>query len=273
MQVFDWLYPNGRAFDRSAIEPEPGLSACRVSAVDFFAIKPNTGGERDLTNLDQAEAKKWADGAPDGAPLILEIEVRRDPHRREIYSDVRRFSGKQVMKDASEHTGPALRMVKAHARGPVLLYGETPNMFNIQNAVILQDVNEIKRATAAALFYRSCGGIAESTDGFAPSLYATTEDPAVWVRTVRTVEQILRLLGGAGWGYPFVSPVYHPSVPRVGGTLVPISYWRTMLAMLHAFGFAGCVAWAGNNTAPVWAEFKPYLEAAQETAALPPADE
>ncbi|MBS0187217.1 MAG: hypothetical protein JSS51_04055 [Planctomycetes bacterium] len=271
MKVYDWLDAPGRP--TPVTQPIPGLLPCRVSGQAFYAIKPNTGGARDLTKLDAAEAAKWASEAPEGAPIILDIETRRDPEYREIRTDVRRFSGHEVEEDA-KFIDTALRFVKEAAGGPVGLYGEFPNGFDIQNRVLLADYPALHRAMLSAEYFLTFLNNGKSVGMLNPSLYASTIDPSLWALVANTViacaQAIQKAFARPFSIVPFLSPVFHPSVPDVGGTLVPLTYWRSMLSTCRSIGADGVVLWCGGNAKAHWRDFGPYIAAAQRVAGYTP---
>ena len=81
MIVYDCLYPSDRPF-----LPRKPLEGCKDVLVDgqrFYAIKPNTGGARDLSRYDPAEARKW--------PLPTEEmnKPAHQPHLENFFNAVR----------------------------------------------------------------------------------------------------------------------------------------------------------------------------------------
>ncbi len=238
------------------IDPSPGCLPALVDGQRFYAIKPNTGGARDLTTFSPTEAAKWSALAPPNAPRILDIESRQDPIYRELATDVRLYPGREAVDDA-DFLIAAINAVKAHNNGgPVAIYDMFPNSFNVFNLVLLSDKPALRLWRGANDFLASTGLI-DVIDAFCPSFYTVSSSVPAWTAHASTVVRECRRLHPTKPIIPFISPNRHPSA---GGDFIPVAFWKRQLLVLDQLDCAGVVLWKGNDTPEPWSAAAPYIE-------------
>ena len=242
MKVYDCMYPDGRPF-----LPRKPIDGCHDVLVDgqrFYAEKPNTGGARDLSRYDSAEARKWPSLSP-GALVVVNIESKSDrlgePHRP-LRSDIRLHTARDITPDLA-FTRDAINDVRSGANNaPVGLYGILPTGFNAFNAVILNDQMELRRIRIANDYLAL--ELLESLDFLAPSLYVNSTNEQHWKDFASwQIRECRRLAHAYGIGIPiipFVCPQIHPSAGY--GQISP-TFWKNQFLWLQAQGCDGVVAW------------------------------
>ncbi len=260
MILYDCLYPHDRAFLPRA--PMPGMSDVLVDGQRFYAVKPNTGGARDLSRYDPTEARKWPTLSP-GALVVVNIESRADrinEAHRPLRSDIRISVGRDIAADCA-----FVRQVVGDVRtgsetAPVGLYGILPTGFNVFNAVIAGDQQELRRGQIANDFLAV--ELLESLDTVHPSLYVNSTDIKNWQQFARwQVEECRRLFRAYGIELPiipFISPEIHPSAGR--GLISP-QFWTTQVKTLRDLGCDGAVLWYSSANCTM-KQIGPYGEMA-----------
>ncbi len=260
MKLYDCLYPHDRPFLPRA--PLPGMVDVLVDGQRFYAVKPNTGGARDVSRYDPAEARKWPTLSP-GALVVVNIESRADrlnePHRP-LWSDTRIHVGRDISNDCA-----FIRQVIADVRtgsetAPVGLYGILPTGFNVFNSVITNDTNELRRSQIANDFLAL--ELIECFDTLHPSLYVNSTNIQHWQRFARwQVDECRRLARAYGIGLPiipFISPEIHPSAGR--GLISP-EFWQTQVKTLRDLGCDGAVLWYSSANCTM-KQIRPYADMA-----------
>ncbi len=260
MKLYDCLYPHDRAFLPRA--PLPGMVDVLVDGQRFYAVKPNTGGARDVSRYDPAEARKWPTLSP-GALVVVNIESRADrigEAHRPLRSDTRIHVGRDISNDCA-----FIRQVIADVRtgsetAPVGLYGILPTGYNVFNSVITNDTNELRRSQIANDFLAL--ELIECFDTLHPSLYVNSTNIGHWQRFARwQVDECRRLARAYGIGLPiipFISPEIHPSAGR--GLISP-EFWQTQIKTLRDLGCDGAVLWYSSANCTM-KQIGPYGELA-----------
>lgn len=242
MKVYDCLYPADRPFLPRV--PLPGTHDVLCDGQRFYAIKPNTGGARDLSRYDPAEARKWPTLSP-GALVTVNIESKSDrlgePHRP-LRSDIRLHTARDITPDIA-FTRNAINDVRTGAEGaPVGLYGILPTGFNVFNSVILNDQMELRRIRIANDYIAL--ELLESLDFLAPSLYVNSTNEKHWREfAIWQINECRRLSAAYGINLPiipFICPQIHPSAGY--GQISP-TFWENQFVWLQRQGCDGVVAW------------------------------
>jgi hypothetical protein len=260
MKLHDCLYPHDRPFLPRA--PMPGMSDILVDGQRFYAEKPNTGGARDLSRYDPAEARKWPKLSP-GALVVVNIESRSDrlnePHRP-LRSDIRLDTGRDIVPDLT-FTRNVINDVRSGSEGAaVSLYGILPTGFNVFNSVILNDQMELRRVRVANDY--AAIELLESLDYLAPSLYVNSTNIGHWQQfaawQVSECQRLSRAYGISLPIIPFISPEIHPSAGR--GLISP-EFWTTQVKTLGKLGCDGAVLWYSSANCTM-KQIGPYGEMA-----------
>lgn len=267
MKHHDWLCLPGRKFDPKT--PLPGTFPCLVDGQAFYKTKPNTGGGRDLTTLGDDEARAWTQAGAIGAPLVLDIEVRRIGTNpvREIRTDVRdSCTGPEVFEDAA-FLRTALAMVKPSARGPVGVYALLPSGFNIYNLVLSRDVRGLAMASASNDFLAATG-LLDAVDALYPSLYAPYDSPQgqdAWKRAAEWTYRECRRLAPSKPAIAFLKPFTNST-----NFLTPLQFWIDQLSVCKQLGFDGVILWAGGLENTTWTAAASHVKAIQDSAGYVP---
>lgn len=244
MNLYDCLFGKGRPW--KPCEPFPGMKPVLVDGQRFYAVKPNTGGARDLSRFDPAEAAKWPKLCP-RALVVADIESRHDDdEHRELHTDVRLYPGRAVDADL-EFVNRIINAVRSGITDQsVGLYGTLPTGYNVFNAVLLKDWTELKRACAANDYIAA--QIGENLDALHPSLYVNSKDESAWVQFAAwQVQECRRIARAVHMAYPiipFISPEIHPSA---GGGLIPMTFWKKQIRTLMELGCDGAVLWCSQD--------------------------
>lgn len=267
MKLYDCLYPHDRAFLPRA--PMPGMSDVLVDGQRFYAVKPNTGGARDVSRYDPAEARKWPTLSP-GALVVVNIESRADrinePHRP-LRSDIRIHVGRDIANDCAFVRQVVNDVRTGSETAPVGLYGILPTGFNVFNSVLSGNTNELRWAQEA----NDCLAIEllETLDTLHPSLYVNKLEIGSWQQFAKwQVNECRRLFRAYGISLPiipFISPEIHPSAGR--GLISP-EFWTTQMKTLRDLGCDGAVLWYSSNACTM-KQIGPYGEAAVKAAGTP----
>lgn len=263
MKVYDCLYPADRPF--LPRQPIDGCVDVLVDGQRFYAVKPNTGGARDLSRYDPAEARKWPGLSP-GALVVVNIESRADrinEAHRPLRSDIRLNAGKEITPDLA-FTRTVICDVRTGSEcAPVGLYGILPTGYNVFNAVIANDTTELRRSQEANDY--AAIELLESLDFLAPSLYVNSTNNDHWKRFADwQVRECRRLASVYGLGLPiipFIGPAIHPSAGR--GYIAP-SFWELQFRTLADLGCDGVVVWYSGPDK--LAQLKPYMDIASRMA-------
>lgn len=235
MKVYDCLYLKGRPSGTL-----PGLAPMLQSDRAFFARLYSNGqdtGARDFTKIDLAEAASWAKTAT--GPVVIDIESRSDPARRDIMTDVRQIDvdGPSVHNDA-EYILSVLKAAKSATNQPVGLYDLLPSGFNTYNSCLSSDAAELARASASNDFFASF--VMPNIDVLCPSLYAPYNTPANWFKWAAwTASECFRLAPD--------KPKIAFLKPTIAGSLAPIDFWIFQLKACRDLGFDGVAAWASSS--------------------------
>lgn len=267
MKLYDLLALPGRKFDPAS--PIPGLGRCLVDGQAFYKTKLNTGGARDLTTLGPDEAKAWALSGAIGAPLVLDIEVRRIGTNpvREIRTDVRdSCTGPEVEAD-SAFLRTALAMVKPSARGPVGVYALLPSGFNIYNLVLSRDARGLAMASASNDFLAATG-LLDAVDALYPSLYAPYDSPQgqdAWKRAAEWTYGECRRIAPSKPAIAFLKPVTNST-----NLLTPLQFWIDQLSVCKQLGFDGVICWAGGLENTTFDAAGAHVKAIQDSAGYVP---
>lgn len=236
MKVYDCLYLRNRPAGTL-----PGFSPMLQSDRAFFAriiVGGRDTGARDFTRIDSAEAGRWAATAT--GPVVLDIESRSDPTRRDIRTNVRQIDvdGPSVRDDA-EYILSAIRAAKAATSQPIGLYDLIPSGFNIYNSCITRDTGELARASASNDFFAATGILA-AIDILCPSLYAPYVAPDNWRKWAAWTSAECDRLSPTKPKIAFLKPT-------VGGNLAPLDFWNFQLETCRNLGFDGIAAWASSS--------------------------
>lgn len=266
MILYDCLYPHDRPFTPRA--PMLGMSDVLVDGQRFYAVKPNTGGARDLSRYSADEARKWPNLSP-GSFVVVNIESvpRPDPTpdrpHRILRSDIRLDNARDIAADAA-FIRRTLTDVRAGAQGAsVALYGILPTGFNVLNSVIKSDTHEHRIAQAAndvlAIEFGDC------LDALCPSLYTNNPDPKLWRRFAthqhNECERIGRVIGKSLPIRPFVSPEIHPSA---GGGFLSVTDFGNQIRHCVRLGCDGVVCWYSGKA--TLATLQPFMDEASAIA-------
>ncbi len=265
MKLYDCLYPHDRPFlPRS---PMPGMSDVLVDGQRFYAVKPNTGGARDHGNFDPNEARKWPSLSP-GALCIVNKEHEWDgPERtqRPMQMDIRLHRIRDIIRDCDKYNR-IINAVREGADGAEIgVYGYLPAGYNVFNAVITNDRQELGRAQAATDIV--AGLIGDNVDVVCPSLYVNSANIQHWIRfttwQVSESRRIAQVIGAQPRIVPFISPEIHPSAGR--GLISP-EFWQTQVKTLRDLGCDGAVLWYSSNACTM-KQIGPYGEMAVKAIA------
>jgi hypothetical protein len=263
MIVYDCLYPSDRPF-----LPRKPLEGCKDVLVDgqrFYAIKPNTGGARDLSRYDPAEARKWPALSP-GSLCVADIESRADrinEDHRELRTDIRLHAGVDITPDL-QFVRDVVNDVRSGSEGaPVGCYGILPTGYNVFNAVITGNDMELRRAREANDY--AAIELVESLDCLTPVLYVNSTNNEHWQHFARwQIAECRRISAVYGIGLPivpFIGPMVHPSAGR--GYIAP-SFWELQFRTLRHLGCDGVVAWYSGPDKI--AQLDPYMHIASQIA-------
>lgn len=263
MKVYDSLYPSDREY-----KPAVPLDGCLPVLVDgqrFYAIKPNTGGARDLSRYDPAEAREWPKLAP-GALVVVNIESRADrinEAHRPLRSDIRLNAGKEITPDLA-FTRTVICDVRTGSEcAPVGLYGILPTGYNVFNAIITNDTAELQRSQSANDY--AAIELLESLDFLAPSLYVNSTNDRHWRDFASwQIKECRRLSKAYGLNLPivpFIGPQIHPSA---GVGLISPSFWESQLVWLKRQNCDGVVVWYSGPEKT--RALQPYMDIASRMA-------
>jgi len=270
---FDEIHPVGRD------SKQPRLKNCRhVCQSDrlFFArvldANGRDTGSRDYAKFDATECVNWATSAPEGAPIIPDIEGIFNPVTktwRTIPLDLR-LDGTIAISEGEAYAKKILKAVRSTGRRPVLMYEGPLSSFDVQNTYLLKNSRpEMFRNMQLAHDYAArAGGIADDVDGHCISAYPLTQDVNVWKGTMDLqISECLRTRPELPI-YVFVTPLFHPSMGgKVGNTMIPLAFWEEQLLHLRdQHKVAGIIAWNGNDSAVTWADLSAHTTKFSEIA-------
>lgn len=269
MNLYDCLYPAGRTWTPAT--PYPGMLSVLVDGQRFYAIKPNTGGARDTTRYDGAEAAKWPKLAPDARCVAdiedFEVVTSTGWNTRPAASTIRLYPGAEVDRDAGYMIQTCNDTRSGSAGAPVGVYGMLPVGFDVYNAVIVGDKTKIAKIEADN-DYIAATGLLAAVDALHPVLYCISSDQPAWVKFAKfqfaQCRRIMRKFKRPLPIVPFICPTYHPSADggRLGFKPIGIPYWRFILKTLKAAKIDGPVLWQGHDEINTWSTIEPYTQEA-----------
>lgn len=237
-------------------KPYAGLSPALCSGQHFYAVKPNTGGARDLSKYSSQEAYNWGKSAPVGAPIVADIECMRDPDYREVHIDTQLSGTRAIEKDVG-FMALVSRNIQAGAlsENPIGLYGVLPGGFDRFNRVLLKDKQTLRRCQQSDNLVAEV--LLPSVTALFPSLYTPTHDQVLWRNwATYMIQQSRRVIKNRGIKIiPFINPCRHPSS---GGGFISLDFFEFQLRHLARLNVDGIIIWKGQDTPESWEQGVDY---------------
>ena len=259
MKVYDSIYPSDREYKPSV--PLDGCLPVLVEGQRFYAAIPNTGGARDLSRYDPAEARQWPKLAP-GALVVVNIESRADrigEKHRPLRSDIRLNTARDITPDIAFTRSVILDVRSGSERAPVGLYGILPTGFNVFNSVLSNDQMELRRVRIANDYLAL--ELLESLDFLAPSLYVNSTNERHWRDFASWQINECRRLSPTMPVIPFIGPQIHPSA---GVGLISPTFWENQMVWLRRQKCDGVVVWYSGPEKT--RALQPYMDIASRMA-------